>query len=204
MLGSSEVEQRPVKAMVGGSNPPPWQYDRDMGTAPYSAVRTPPSPSTTGGTLAVREDDGRKFPDPPFTALVWTTDVLPSATTSEELEVYDVTGDVFSFDRRSGSSISIEAGMPIGVKTAIPTILLGASIRLSIPGTDDEPYELRTTDPGGSLGAFAGQAGVDEEGDPVTYYEFESFETGMHEYRWIKGSGPAQSGRFFVEHTDAW
>lgn len=172
-------------------------------SAPYSRVALAPAPAISGTTLTVLEDEGAKFPTPPFVAIVWQVQTVPSATNSEELEVSSVDGDVLTFERAE-SPIVIEAGMMIAVVTTVPRIKLGETIRLEISYTDPEtPYTLRLQNPDGTVSTVAGVAGTDDEGDPVYYVEVLGNVSGRWDYRWEVGPDKAATpdAGFFVEFT---
>ncbi len=169
----------------------------------YSRVIEAPDPAISGTTLTVSEDDGGKFPDPPLVALVWRGEQLPTPTTSEELEVSVIDGDVLTFER-GDSPIAIEAGMMIGVIETVPRIKLGEMIRLEIFYTDpEEPYTLRLQDPSGAVSTATSAAGTDDDGHPVYFAEVLGNVSGRWTYRWEVGpdkAATADSG-FFVQFT---
>lgn len=174
-------------------------------TAPYSTVLIAPDPPLSGETLTVREDHGYRFPEIPFTALVWPVQQNPTATNSERLEVKTVDEDVFSFERGT-SPIAITAGMMIAVVEAIPVLKLGETIRLEISYVSaDPPYTCQLRSPLGALSEVTGAAGTDDEGNQVYFNAFEPTSSGRWHYRWQVGDPAAVTAdsSFFVEYTSA-
>jgi hypothetical protein len=172
-------------------------------SAPYSRVLTAPSPATSGTTLTVAEDDGAKFPTPPFVSIVWPVQFNPTPANSEELEVSKVEGDVFTFER-GANPIAIETGMMLGVLSTVPAIKLGETIRLEISYTDPEtPYTLRLQRPDGTVATATGALGLDDENETVAWAEVLGTMSGHWEYRWEVGSEKAATpdAGFFVAFT---
>lgn len=69
----------------------------------YGTVATPPSPSTTGNSLALTAGQGARFPDPsvdgPYNVVVWPAGVNPVGTVPEVGRVTARAADTFTFTR---------------------------------------------------------------------------------------------------------
>jgi hypothetical protein len=172
-------------------------------TAPYSRVEIAPSPATSGTTLTVKEDDGPKFPTPPFIAIVWPAQYNPTPANSEQLEVSKVVGDVLTFERGS-APIAIVSDMMIACLSTVPVVKLGETIRLEIRYTDPEtPYTLRLQHPDGTSSSVAGALGLDDENETVAWVEVVGSSSGHWNYRWEVGPDKAATpdASFFVEFT---
>jgi Pectate lyase superfamily protein len=63
----------------------------------YTTVLVPPSPSTSGTTLAV--NDPSPFPAPPFNATVWPSNTMALRSNAEIVRVTGITGSQFSITR---------------------------------------------------------------------------------------------------------
>lgn len=92
-----------------------------MGYAPVAAIATPPDPADSGTSLVVEKDTGPRFPTPPFMALIWPTNTIPTfGVDSEEVMVTEIDHDTFTIVR-AAEPIEIQTGRAIACLGEIPT-----------------------------------------------------------------------------------
>jgi hypothetical protein len=90
----------------------------------YSTVSTPPSPASSGTSLAVATGDVAKFPAPPFNATVWPAGTQPLSTNAEIVRVTAISTDTFTIARAQEGSTAraIVAGDQIAATVTAKTL----------------------------------------------------------------------------------
>lgn len=169
-----------------------------MAAAPVSRVLQPPS-GLDGTALSVEQDDGDKFPEPPFQALVWRSQELPDAANSETLTVSRRDGDDFTVVR-SAAPIQIARDMAIAAVSVQDVVPAGATATARAAfGEDRAPYELTVQSPSGSVLSYGTATTFADDHAGNLSYNFEADRGGQWSYRWLSGDGHAVDGRVFAE-----
>ncbi len=71
--------------------------------AATGTVLTAPSPATSGTSLVLNAGEGARFPTPPFYAVAYANNTIPTASTAEKILVTAVATDTFTIVRTQGS-----------------------------------------------------------------------------------------------------
>lgn len=148
----------------------------------YSVVAGAPSPATSGTSLTVSAGHGSRFPTPPFNAVVWPADTIPTPANAEIVRVTSIVTDTLTIDREEESTTArtIIVGDQIAaaitkktlddIATALATIVTDHGA-LSGLGDDDHTQYLKKR---GSGGAEADVPGHDHtataKGGTLSFY----------------------------------
>ena len=172
-----------------------------MASAPYTRVAQGPSPALTGTSLTVLATEGAKFPETPFTALVWPSQTIPTATNSERVEVTQVVGDVLTIVR-AASPIAIVADLMIAAVSVMPTYARDVTVRLTkqFSGAGDAPT-IKVRRPAGLAASFGTATGVVRTGSSA-YYDATTDRSGIWHYRWSATGEVRDEEDLFVEFSD--
>jgi hypothetical protein len=174
-----------------------------VASAPVSRVLSPPDPPTTGLSLTVDADDGDKFPQAPFTALVWRSQTIPDAANSETLTVTSVEGDEFSLVR-SATPIAIFRDLAIAAVALQDVVPAGATATARAAfGQERGPYELSISSPSGSASSHGTATAFQDDHAGNVSYNFEADPGGQWTYRWLSADGRSVDGRVFAEFDPA-
>lgn len=176
-----------------------------MGYAPISSITQVPSPADSGTVVHVSQDTGDRFPAPPFLALVWPAQTIPSiGVDAEEATVLSIDGDVFTVERGS-PAIPWTSDLQIAALRTVESYSIGESITLvqEFPATDTG-VSLHLCSPRGYVETAALDEAVGENGGSAYTHSFEGSQSGKWFYTFASDQRVEAQQDFYVRFSEVY
>ena len=177
-----------------------------MGYAPIALILTPPSPADSGTSLTVYEDDGDRFPIPPFTALIFPVQTAPiEGTNAERVTVTAIEQDTFTIIR-ADAPIAIAAELQIAALSVMTNYNEGEQITLSdVFPAMDTGVALTLIDPQGEVGRYTSAlAEAVDVGGSAYSLEFTADGSGRWVYAFTSDQHVHPEADFYIRFSEVY